>query len=117
MGEAPELLDGARVLAFAVVDPSVVPTGGTAHRIGDEVLGPAAGLAIAQYEGDGQIYLFYCDPNWQVVTDTCHRSLELAREQAEFEYRGVSARWHTRYTELLDGHLRMNSDSDSGRGR
>jgi hypothetical protein len=99
MGEPPELLDGARVLAFAVVDAAVAPTGGTTHRIGDEVLGPAAGLAIARYDGDGQFYLFYCDPAWRVVTDTCHPTLELAREQAEFEYRGVSARWHTRQAE------------------
>jgi hypothetical protein len=96
MGEPPELLDGARVLAFALVDESVVSTAGTAHRIGDEVLGPAAGLAIARYDGDAQFYLFYCDSAWQVVTDTCHPSLELAREQAEFEYRGVSARWRSR---------------------
>jgi hypothetical protein len=96
MGEPPETLDGARVLAFSVIDGSVTPTGGTTHRIEDEVLGPAAGLAIAQYDGDGQFYLFYCDPAWQVVTDTCHPSLELAREQAEFEYSGVSSRWHIR---------------------
>ena len=100
MDEPPGLLDGARVLAFAVVDASVVPTGGTTHRIEDEMLGPAAGLAIAKYDdGDGQFYLFYCDPAWQVVTDTCHPSLELARDQAEFEYRGVSARWRIRHAE------------------
>jgi hypothetical protein len=97
MGEPPETLDGARVLWFAVIDGSVTPTGGTTHRIEDQVLGPAAGLAIARYDdGDGQFYLFYCDPTWQVVTDTCHPLLELAWEQAEFEYRGVSARWRTR---------------------
>ncbi len=99
MGEPPELLDGARVLAFAVVDAAVVPTGATTHRIESEVLGPAAGLAVARYDGDGQFYLFYCDSDWQVVTDTCHPTLELAREQAEFEYRGVSARWDTRHAE------------------
>lgn len=51
MGEPPALLDGARVLAFAVVDPAVVPTGGTTYRIGSEVLRPVAGLAIARYDG------------------------------------------------------------------
>src|SRR5688572_6898152 len=101
MGEPPELLDGARVLAFAVVDATVVPTGTTTHRIESEVSGPAAGLAIARYDGDEQIYLFYCDLAWQVVSDTCHPSLELAREQAEFEYRGVSARCHTWHAEQV----------------
>ena len=103
MGESPDLLEGARVLGFAVVDASVVPTGGTTHRVEAVVLGPAAGLAIARYDGDEQFYLFYCDPAWQVVTDTCHPSLELAREQAEFEYRGVSALWHTRQSEPDSG--------------
>jgi hypothetical protein len=99
MGEPPELLDGARVLAFAVVDAAVTPTGATTHRIESAVMGPAAGLAIARYDGDEQFYLFYCDPAWQVVTDTCHPSQKLAREQAEFEYRGVSACWHIRHAE------------------
>jgi hypothetical protein len=95
----PELLDGARVLAFAVADAPVAPTGGTTHRIESEALGPAAGLAIARFDGDRQFYLFYCDPAWQVVADTCHSTMERAREQAEFEYRGMSARWHTRHAE------------------
>lgn len=57
MGEPPELLDGARVLAFAVVDAAVVPTGATTHRIESEVLGPAAGLAVARYDVDYQFLL------------------------------------------------------------
>ena len=87
------ILDGARVLQFAIVDEAVVPTGRTTHRIEDEVLGPASGLAIARYDGDEQYYLFYCDRAWQVVTDTCHPTLDLALEQAEFEYRGIADRW------------------------
>lgn len=99
MVEPPERLDGARVLAFAIVDASVVPTGGTTHRIEDKVLGTAAGLVIARYDGDGQYYLFYCDAEWSVVADTCHSSLEQTREQAEFEYRGVSSLWRSRSPE------------------
>jgi len=94
--EPPAELDGARVLAFAVIDALISPTAGTVHRIGDEVVGPAAGLAIARYDGDDVYYLFYCEPTWRVVTDTCHPTEELAREQAEFEYRGVSGRWTSR---------------------
>ena len=96
MSEPPEELDGARVLAFAVVTELVTPTGGTTHRAGTAVLGPAAGLAIARYDGDGPFYLFYCDAGWRVATDTCHPTSESARAQAEFEYRGVSAHWRTR---------------------
>ena len=57
------------------------------------MLGPAAALAICQYEGDSQYYLFYCDDEWNVRTDTCHQSLDDAKDQAEFEYEGVSALW------------------------
>lgn len=96
MGEPPETLGAARVLAFAVVDESVIPTGRTTHRIGGEVIGPAAGLVIARYEGDGSFYLFYCGTEWQVVTDPCHDSLESAKEQAEYEYCGVTACWRAR---------------------
>ena len=99
MGEPPAELDGARVLAFAVIEGSVVPTGGTVHWVEGKQFGPASGLAIAQYDGDSQFYLFYCDSAWQVVTDTCHVTLELACEQAEFEYRGVSSKWHGRHPE------------------
>ena len=68
-------------------------TGRTTHRIGGEVIGPAEALAICRYEGDSQFYLFYCDAEWNVRTDTCHPSLEVAKEQAEFEYDGASGRW------------------------
>jgi hypothetical protein len=93
MGEPPPLLDGARVLRFAVVDAAVAPTGGTVHRIGGRVVGPATALAVCRYDGDGQFYLFSCAEGWRVVTDTCHSSLAEALAQAEFEYRGVSSRW------------------------
>jgi hypothetical protein len=94
--DPPTELDGARVLAFAVVSAAVEPTGNAVHRIGDAIAPPAAGIAIARYEGDHAIYLFYCDPSWRVVADTLHPTEELAREQAEFEYHGVSGRWVTR---------------------
>ena len=55
--------------------------------------GPAAGLAICQYEGETAYYLFGCDDEWNTVTDTWHEALEGALEQAEFEYEGVSRTW------------------------
>jgi hypothetical protein len=55
---------------------------------------PAAGLAICVYEtGDEGFYLFYCDEEWRVVTDTWHETLEDAKSQAEFEYEGVNESW------------------------
>jgi hypothetical protein len=83
------MLDGAQVLRYAVVDNSVAHTGACVHRKFNKVIGPAAALAICQFDGDNQFYLYYCDAQWKVVTDTCHESLEKALEQAEFEYRGL----------------------------
>ena len=91
--EVPKVIDGARVITFAVIDDSVTSTGRTTHWIDGDKLGAVAGLAIARYDRDGEFYLFYCDAQWQVLSDTCHITEELARAQAEFEYAGVSACW------------------------
>jgi len=86
----PPILVGARVLQYAVVDEGVAPTGGTVHQVGGGVMGPAAALAICQFDGEDCCYLFYCDANWNVVTDTWHESVDQAMSQAEFEYCGLT---------------------------
>lgn len=96
MSEPPAEFDGARVLAYATFSDTVTPTGRTAHYVGGELIGPAAGLAIVRYDGDSAYYLFYLDADWQVITDTWHPSEASAREQAEFEYCGVTSRWVVR---------------------
>jgi hypothetical protein len=47
---------------------------------------PPASLALAQYDDDPGIYLFYCDEDWNAVTDAYHDDLEHAVAQAEFEF-------------------------------
>jgi hypothetical protein len=86
-------LNGARLVCFAEVTKAVRPTAGTTHRKGGEALGPARGLAICQYADESYFYLFYCDADWAVLTDTFHLSLEGAMRQAEFEYEGISRQW------------------------
>jgi hypothetical protein len=54
-----------------------------------------AGLAICQYSGDSAYYLFGCDEEWRPITDTWHQTVEQAKEQAEFEYEGVTRTWQT----------------------
>ena len=56
-------------------------------------MGPVAGLAICRYPGDTGYYLFYCDSEWEPITDTWHQSLEDAEHQAEFEYQGAAQTW------------------------
>jgi hypothetical protein len=92
MPPPPKQLDGAQVLLWTAIS-FTLPTDRTIHQVGGEVQGPAAALAICQYNGDLQHYLFYCDDQWNVRTDTCHSSLDDAKHQAEFEYEGISALW------------------------
>ena len=91
MRPAPPELDGAKVIATAVVTDAVRPTGGTIHRGPDGVIPPARALAIVMSEA--AIYLFYCDSEWEVLTDTWHSSVDNAKAQAEFEYEGISKLW------------------------
>jgi hypothetical protein len=93
MEHPPNEIDGARVICFAEVSDGVDPTSKTTHRKAGEVLGPAAALAICQYRDDCQFYLFYCDDGWAVLTDTCHLTLDEAKDQARFEYDGISQHW------------------------
>jgi hypothetical protein len=87
--EIPTTLDGARVLAVSDLSTSS-PTGGTVHLIGGEMMVTPTALAIAQYEGEAGVYLFYCDREWRVVTDTFHDSFDAAVDQARFEFADVT---------------------------
>lgn len=89
----PKQIGGAKVICFAFIDSRVQPTGNCEQIVGSVLQGPAAGIAICQYGGDGCFYLFGCDPDWHSATDTWHESLEDAKHQAEFEYVGVSKVW------------------------
>jgi hypothetical protein len=96
MGQQPTELNGARVLAIANVASGTRPTGNTEHIVEGNVLPPAHALAICAYPHQPGVYLFYCDREWQVLTDTWHASVAEAKAQAEFEYAGASGTWKTR---------------------
>jgi hypothetical protein len=93
MHPVPSTIDGAVVLWFTPIDDSHRYTGNCRHEVRGVLLGPASGLAICQYRKEGGFYLFYCDENWNTLTDTYHESVERAQEQAEFEYEGTTQTW------------------------
>jgi len=93
MEAAPEELGGTEVLLYTGIDDRHRPTGAVQHIVGGVLQPPFQGLAICSNEGDAGYFLFYCDEDWDTVTDTWHRSIEEARAQAEFEYEGVSRTW------------------------
>ncbi|HLK59631.1 MAG TPA: hypothetical protein VKU00_23930 [Chthonomonadaceae bacterium] len=91
----PEKVGGAKVICFTPIDERHRHTGNCKQIVADVLLEVAAGLAICQYEGEDSYYLFGCDAEWNTLSDTWHVTLENAKEQAEFEYAGVSATWQT----------------------
>jgi hypothetical protein len=84
----PGALDGAAVLAYAHLE-AAMPTEATRHIVRGEQVGSFAHLAIARYPEEPGYYLFYCDDDWTVVTDTFHESREAAEAQATHEFVGV----------------------------
>jgi hypothetical protein len=96
----PTTLNGAKVIYHTPIDHRHQATGNCRHTVAGELIGSASNLAICRYDGDGAFYLFYCDSDWNVVTDTWHKALEDAMHQAELEYQGVGATW---LNVVLDG--------------
>jgi hypothetical protein len=93
MNPAPTRVGNALVIAFSPIDHRHRPTGACRHTVAGVLQGPAAGLAICKYETSPGYYLFYCDADWNSITDTYHDTVEAAMSQAEFEYGGVSGTW------------------------
>jgi hypothetical protein len=92
MKPAPKLVGGVEVVFYSPIDERHRFTKKTKQIVGGKVMGAMAGLAICQV-APNDFYLFGCDENWNVITDTNHESLGEAKHQAEFEYEGISATW------------------------
>lgn len=86
---APSTIDGARVLKVADITHAR-PTGVTRHYREGKLQSGFARLALAQYDGDDAVYVFYCDDAWNCLNDTCHANLADAEEQAAAEFASVA---------------------------
>lgn len=93
MSLPPKTLDGFRVVEYARVDTSVDPTGTCRHFVKGSLMAPACALAICKGDESQGYYLFYCDADWNPMTDTWHRTVEDAKRQAAFEYAGIEEKW------------------------
>jgi hypothetical protein len=93
MKSPPNQIDGAHVIATTSIDHRHEATHGTAHIVAGQEAGVANTLAICKLGSENGFYLFDCDENWNVTTDTWHESVEAAKDQAEFEYRGSGTTW------------------------
>ncbi len=89
----PDMLDHAQVLYITTIDARHQWTTVCRHTVRGVVTGSMAGLAICQYTEESGVYLFGCNADWEVVTDTWHQTIEEAMKQAEFEYAGTEHTW------------------------
>jgi len=93
MPACPRIVGNAKVICYTTIDARHRHTGNTKQVVNGVVLGSAAGLAICQCGKDGSFYLYGCDANWNVRSDTWHEDLESALCQGEFEYEGTTQTW------------------------
>jgi hypothetical protein len=91
---APNIIGGYRVICYTTIDDRHRFTGKTKQVVRGKLKGAMSGLAICQPGEAQELYLFGCDADWNVVTDTWHQSLDEAKDAAEFQYEGVSATWN-----------------------
>lgn len=89
-----ESINGAQVICWSLLDERHITSGSCHSSIDGVTKSPYAGVAIAQRPGDPMTYLFFCDAQWNPVTDTFHSSIKRAKEEAELEFNGVSKTWN-----------------------
>ena len=93
MNKPPAVLDGARVLKYAIVDSSIRYTGKITVHVDGKLVGPAAGLAICKYDNEDSVCIFYCNENWEVFAAGGYPTVEKTVERMEVAYSGSSKKW------------------------
>lgn len=93
MNKPPAMLDGARVLRYAVVDSSVAFTGKITLTVDGKLMGPAAGIAICKYDDQLDILVLHCNKQWLSFGASGYPTLEEAVSRLEVAYAGISSKW------------------------
>jgi len=89
----PGIQDSAKVIAFAVLDESVIYTGKVSMYVDGNLIGPVPKLSICQNPDEDDYLLFYCDECWEVLAAAGGDSIEQVKEMAEKAYAGISSKW------------------------
>jgi hypothetical protein len=92
----PSVLDCARVIAYAVVDPSIKYVERNTLYVGKplKLLGPVPRLAVSQNIGEAELMVLHCDNEWNVLGVTAaHHSVEEAKTYVERSYPGIGSKW------------------------
>jgi hypothetical protein len=89
----PPLIGSDRVLAYAIISPSMIFTGRTIIYVDGKLLGPVPRLALCQ-DGDGPgVVLYHCDEIWEVFAVSGGGSPHEIKERAERAYVGLAGEW------------------------
>jgi len=100
--EPPFVLDAARVLRYATLDPG--PRGWRSAVVVNGVPMDAAnlaGIAIAEALLDGTVFLLHCNDRWETVSATHLPDVEAAEREAATTYGDALPGW-TEYRALTD---------------
>ena len=90
----PPELDGANVLAYAVLDETVTYTGRITSFMDGKLIDPVPRLIIAHNQYEPRDYLlFYCNSEWEVLGAGGYSSLSEAKHSAEVAYAGSCNKW------------------------
>jgi hypothetical protein len=90
----PPVLDCARVLAYALIDKSVVYSEQGSFYVDGKLLGPVPRLAICQYIDSTEILILHCDNDWNSLgAQGAHTSIRAAKATMEKSYRGLMGKW------------------------
>jgi hypothetical protein len=103
--QPPQAINGSTVVLYSKIDHRHCATGNCRHIVGGTPQLPFVGLAICRCEEENCFYLYYCDSDWNEITDTWHQTLVGATHQAEFEFEGISNTWQrpTSDTDAISG--------------
>ena len=101
MEQPPIMLDGARVIEFAVLDSTATRTGHVSVVVEGVSLDLSivSRLVIAENPVEEGVFLLHCNDRWETVAAGHHDRLDAARASAEHAYSGISVRW-TKYRDL-----------------
>ena len=98
----PPIIDGARVLEYAILDESVSFTGRLQLYHGGQRVGPVPCLAICKNPDMDELLLFHCDSAWNVQGAQIWNApdkrpvitVEEVKQRAEHAYAGISSKWN-----------------------
>jgi hypothetical protein len=108
----PLVIDGARVIAYAIIDEEVRWTGRQNLFVDDKKLGPVQRLAICErvFDRTDPILMFHCDENWTILGVTSEESIQRNIDDAERWYEGLREKWQFLDTSQSDAEAIIRSE-------